>query len=733
MKKIILAVLVALIANMVNAQKMIVYSLKGNVEDVSTGTARPVRLRDVISPNTVLNIPYQGCLVLYDESSSQQFTLKNPGRATAKEMIADSKNTVKKLTGDYLAFIKKQITGGGQILLRNCSQPATVTRELGVANTDDKEDDNLMICGTQGYSDASESLTNSFEEFTKNVWKDHRAFTDKVKKEYLQFRDSILQDYAESVRNPWKKVKLSPPEKKPQDEIIKPTIIKKKDGKLISADYDDHKTAAIDKIDLSFVDEDVEQEEEIAPLKVDDKGKAIVPDFNGNLKNKPDIAGIKPIDIEDLHPIDIEEDIVPFVIDEKSGKPVVPNFGQIDKNKAPELIISILPLPKALDTPDPIVPKECLENKEMPEKYYSFMYYGTEMKVRWSEDLKFRLSGTDENSVADAINLLSESKYDNLLHDCLQLRTTYHLGDWAYYQMLKQLCASLCGKDTNEATMLVAMLYSQSGYRQRLARTGDKLLQLVATQFCLYDYSYYVLDGHNFYLLDGDNPESINLCYAQFPKEQEMSLVMNDSPSFINKTTEPRTILSYYDKSLKAEVSVNKNLMDFYSKYPSSYFNNDFMTRWAMYANKEMQPEVRDQLYPQLKMLIEGKTQKEGAECILKWIQTSFPYEYDDKVWGHDRAFFPEESLFYPYCDCEDRSILFTRLIRDLLDLKCILVYYPGHLASGVCFTEDIDGDYINVKGDRFIVCDPTIISGTPVGWTMRGMNNSEAKVIVLE
>ena len=50
MKKIILAVLVALTANIANAQKMIVYSLSGKVEDVSTSTAKPVRLRDDISP-----------------------------------------------------------------------------------------------------------------------------------------------------------------------------------------------------------------------------------------------------------------------------------------------------------------------------------------------------------------------------------------------------------------------------------------------------------------------------------------------------------------------------------------------------------------------------------------------------------------------------------------------------------------------------------------------------------
>ena len=719
MKKIILIVLAAFIANIANAQKMIVYSLNGKVEDISTGTARLVKLRDAISPSTVLNIPYKGCVILYDDKNSTQYTLKNPGRATVKEMIGDSKNSVKKLTGDYLAFIKKQITGGGQMLVRNCSDPATVTRELQVTTTYGDEESDLMICGTEGYTIARKSMKDDFNNWRKGMLKDYQAF-----------RKKMLDDYADFVRDPWKKVELSPAEEKPMDEGIKPVMIDKRGEKLVIADYDKHRTAEIEKINLYDIAEE-EPEEEVAPLKIDNKGKAIVPNFDKGKKNKPDIAKIKPLDIDGkLKPLDKEEEVTPLAIDEKTGKPILPNFDSNNLGNKPELIVSVLPLPQPLPTPEPVM--EIKENFNTRE-YHSFVFYGTEMKVRWSDECKFQLKGISENNVADAINLLSEPKYDNILYDCLQLRKKYQLGDWAYYQMLKQLSAELCGKDTNEATLLMAMLYSQSGYRQRLARSGNKLLQLVATQFCLYGYSYINLDGHNFYLLDNDH-EGLYLCNAQFPKEQEMSLVMNDSPSFINQTTDERTIASFLYSPLKAKVSVNKNLMDFYSNYPSSYFNNDFMTRCAMYANKEMQPEVRDQLYPQLKEIIKGKSQKEGAECILNWIQTGFKYEYDDIVWGHDRAFFPEESLFYPYCDCEDRSILYTRLVRDLLGLKCILVYYPGHLASGVCFTEKVDGDYIDVEGKRFIVCDPTIMGrGAPVGWTMSGMNNNTANVIVLE
>jgi hypothetical protein len=106
-------------------------------------------------------------------------------------------------------------------------------------------------------------------------------------------------------------------------------------------------------------------------------------------------------------------------------------------------------------------------------------------------------------------------------------------------------------------------------------------------------------------------------------------------------------------------------------------------------------------------------------------------YEYDDKVWGGDRAFFAEETLYFPYADCEDRSVLFSRLVRDLVGLNVVLLYYPGHLATAVAFSEEVYGDYLVYDNQRYIVCDPTYI-GAPVGRTMPNMNNQEAQIIVL-
>ena len=265
----------------------------------------------------------------------------------------------------------------------------------------------------------------------------------------------------------------------------------------------------------------------------------------------------------------------------------------------------------------------------------------------------------------------------------------------------------------------------------RLGRNGSKLYLLFGSKHGIYDKGYFLIDGINYYSLSNDT-QKIEVCDFAFPKEQSLSLCIPQSPLFTYQPTSIRNLSSDRYKDMALNVQVNKNLIDFYNTYPTSEVNGNFMTRWAMYANTPMEQKVQEQLYPILQEEIADLNEHDAANKLLNWVQTAFVYEYDDKVWGHDRAFFAEETLFYPYCDCEDRAILFTRIVRDLLGLKCILIYYPGQLASAVCFNQQVKGDYISLNGSKFVVCDPTYI-GAPVGLTMPNMDNESANVIILE
>ena len=233
-----------------------------------------------------------------------------------------------------------------------------------------------------------------------------------------------------------------------------------------------------------------------------------------------------------------------------------------------------------------------------------------------------------------------------------------------------------------------------------------------------------------YYALRPIEGEGLSVCDIEFPNERPLSLVIAQEQIFEQNVSEQRTLTSEAG-GVSIRTSVNKNTLDFYESYPTSMLGDDIMSRWAMYANTPMNSIVCKNLYLQMKEKIIGKTESEAANLLLHWVQTAFVYEYDDKVWGDDRAFFAEETLYYPYCDCEDRSILYSKLIRDLLGLNVLLVYYPGHLATAVEFDTEVKGDAIVLDGRRFVVCDPTYI-GAPVGLTMPGMDNRTAKVILL-
>lgn len=430
-----------------------------------------------------------------------------------------------------------------------------------------------------------------------------------------------------------------------------------------------------------------------------------------------------------------KDDIIPPVITPKDEVLPAPKPIKIPFDK-------VIPLPKPKPQPKPIAPiEEVPAPKPTPVRprpvipTQKFTFFGTQAEVRIDKQHLFRLNKLNENAIADAWLELSEEKYTNLIHDCLQIRAQHDLCDWAYLMMLQYMGEAVCGKGTNESTLLTAYVYCQSGYRMRMAIGGNKLYLLFASDHTIYGRGYYTLDNEQYYIFNADGVKNMKICEQSYPKEQTMSLFIDKIPKLTMAQTESSSHKSRRNQEMHIAMTANQNMLDFYSSYPSSNYGSNVVSRWAMYANMPTPENVKKQIYPSLRKAISQCDQWTAVNRILNFVQTGFVYEYDDKVWGGDRAFFPEESLHYPYCDCEDRSILFTRLIRDLLGLKCILIYYPGHLAAAVEFTEgNPTGDYIGYNGHRYFITDPTITGyGAPVGTTMRGMDNKKAQVILLE
>mgnify|MGYP003290172089 CR=1 FL=1 len=419
-------------------------------------------------------------------------------------------------------------------------------------------------------------------------------------------------------------------------------------------------------------------------------------------------------------PVPEEKPVPPVVYDDKQKK-------EQEQRKDQEIIPEIVPVPEPQPQPQPIVP--IFDNQqEEQHQIINIKFYGTDLKFRYPKNTTLTISPVNGDGLANCWEQLSKDEFDLLVADCLAARDNHNLCDWAYLQMLQMVAENVLGQ-TNEAVMLQAYVYAISGYKMRIGVSKQKKIYLlVGSSSQIYGQPYFTVDGEMFYPFNCKE-DGLAICGASFEDEKPLSLFITKEQQLVPKSVQ-RTRNSKL--GLNAQCVVNTNLIDFYNHYPTFQINDDFGTRWAAYANTPLDALTRNKLYPILRERTKGLNELQAVGQLLNWVQTAFVYEYDDKVWGQDRAFFAEESIYYPYCDCEDRSILFSRIVRDVLHLDVVLLYYPGHLATAVHFTQDVKGDYLIINGKKYVVCDPTYINA-PVGATMPNMNNQTAKVIVLK
>ena len=352
-----------------------------------------------------------------------------------------------------------------------------------------------------------------------------------------------------------------------------------------------------------------------------------------------------------------------------------------------------------------------------PKGLVSFQFYGSQWSVRVSEQLHFAEPDTTSFAVFDTLSI--ERHIKDTFDDCIALKARRRLNDWAYMKMLDSLSVASFGTG-NEATLMKTYLMAKSGYDIILLRDKNILHIGYYSKYTVYRKPYITTDGKNYYL-DVDKAGTYKVSSFRC-KGKPVSFELKVQPLLDRKNSQKRIFETSkefctrrHETPLSIEVSVNQNLMDFYAQYPNAEKNYDFTTRWALMANVPLDDDVKKQIYPSLRKQLEGLSQYDAVNKLLHFVQTSLDWAYDDDVWGHDRAFFAEETLFYPSNDSEDRVILLSRLIRDLLDMEVVILFFPGHLSMAVRFDEDIEGACVIYNSDRFVICDPSYI-GSDIG-----------------
>lgn len=410
-------------------------------------------------------------------------------------------------------------------------------------------------------------------------------------------------------------------------------------------------------------------------------------------------------------------------------KPVPPEVFDPGK-KRPEP--SKIPLRGTVELPAPVLPQPQPDNRQekipvpaAPDRGgLEASFFGTPVVLPRLEARFPRLSGVDESHVAAYWNALSALPYTEWAARARYFHTALGLNDWGIYLLANSLFAAYCPQGTeNERTVFAVFTLNQLGYRAKIGRNGSELLPLIAFDCDVSNTVYFTnaSEGNiRYYVVNPNHRElrSVKCCnmnYAGASRQVGASI-----PAM------PRLAANVCQKVLNDgrrdyPLAYNKNVVDFQATLPCISF--------ALYAQAAMDEVLWQSLCQQLQPSLQGLTEEAAVNFLLHFVQHAFKYKTDDAQFGYEKWFFAEETIASSYSDCEDRAILFAQLVRRFLRLPVVLVYYPGrHLATAVRFSNQATvGDYLQVDGQKFLLCDPTYVGAT------LGMGMSQLKGVGVE
>lgn len=395
-------------------------------------------------------------------------------------------------------------------------------------------------------------------------------------------------------------------------------------------------------------------------------------------------------------------------------QPVAPKAEPTTPAKPQATPVKPQPKPKA---------KPAMQSSLQKEFYPSIAinYCNTKLYIDASMKGVINITSSQECAVADGYEALCRSNYKPLIANCQQAQKDFRLNDWGVFLFVKTAAEALCN-DENSCIVMQQFLLNELGYRAKMARRGDRnqLLLFVATDCMVYGHPYFTKEGLNYYNINGTEACTFYMCNQDSKKAKTpVAMRLNNVPALNNGVVSRQRT----NKAGNVSVSVNvpKALMDFYASMPQCDY--------GVYAKAPVAGSLAQEVLGTLRPLVQGKSEVDAANLLLNFVQTGFKYATDEEQFGFEKPFFVEELFYYPASDCEDRSVLFGWLVRELLGLDVVYLDYPNHIATAVQFKGDVKGDFLTIDGKRYTVCDPTYI-GASIGMTMPNLRSAGVSIL---
>lgn len=358
----------------------------------------------------------------------------------------------------------------------------------------------------------------------------------------------------------------------------------------------------------------------------------------------------------------------------------------------------------------------------------SIDFYKQKMDFFHKKEFYFKFNKINKYHIGRSWERLNKYDYKDLIKQIKTYKSIYNLNDWALYQVVNQLGQKFY-KEQNKVNIFTWFILTKMSYDTKVAYNKTEVFLLGNVKENLYQVSFFTIDSKRYYVLTPSGRlTSIGKIFTyahNYPKANEkLSFNMSQKAIKIFSNIKQRELnFTFQKEDYSIKSSYSKDLIEFYKTFPQS--------QYELYFDSKKSPSLQNSLLESLRPKLQNKSELEAVNFLLRFTQKSFKYKTDKQQFSYEKVLFPEETLFYKYSDCEDRSIMFAYLVKNLLGLEVVAIKYKDHLSTAVKFSSKVSGSRFKYKNSVYTMSDPTYINAN-VGMVMPKYKNVNFKVIKL-
>ena len=140
----------------------------------------------------------------------------------------------------------------------------------------------------------------------------------------------------------------------------------------------------------------------------------------------------------------------------------------------------------------------------------TFYFFGNEIIIEYNKKIKQPiLNKINKDEISKWWDETSLTNYVNTLNQLIYHRNELYLNDWAFYLFLRKFSESIYINSSNEQQMLTWFLLLHSGYKAKIAYSGNNVLLLIPSIQTLYGKKYLTIDENMYYIINESNLQNI--------------------------------------------------------------------------------------------------------------------------------------------------------------------------------------------------------------------------------